>query len=253
MGIVNRGDVVDGDAVQHVRAPLVDHLHKCTAAIVSLRVNVIQSYVMNTVASASECHATGIRKGGSIYYPRARVTDCAIPDGHIGDLANWAEVGGAPGLVLGRQDNRVTCLRKTAPGVLQDITFEQHALRILQFKIVLYNEGSAICATHEVRCSSHPLQGFEEMVATDLDVGRGSCGRASSKHDVLPGPFQEVVHDLVWTTWIASAAALHCLRISTGARNRYAVEVVEVGVHDGDVGRIVQTYTSPRFVMRCAV
>src|SRR5437867_4421752 len=208
---------------------------------------------MNAIACTGKCHATGVGEDVSNLYSGTGVTDDAVPDGHIGDLADWAHVGGTPGLILRGQHNRVTCLRKTAPGVFQDVAFEQHTLSILQFKVVFYDERSTISSTHEPRCSGHPLQRFEEMVAADLDVGGSARGRPPPKKNALRSCFQEAVHDFVRTAWINSAAALHRLRISAGARNRYAVEVVEVGVHDGYVGRIVQAYSSSRFVMRCAV
>ncbi len=79
-------------------------------------------------------------------------------------------------LIFRRQDNAETALGESAPGVLHDVRFDQDTLRILQFEEILDDKWISVGSTDIAWLALHPGQRLEEMVLTDLDVGRS--GRA---------------------------------------------------------------------------
>src|SRR5258707_4216249 len=107
--------------------------------------------------------------------------DVHITDCHIGHLTPRTNVRVAPMLVLGSKQNAVTTLRKTSPVVFHQIRVDQNADRILEFQVVLDDEGSTICSADEVRITWHPLPGLPKMIVQDFDIARRSSGRASAK------------------------------------------------------------------------
>ena len=90
-------------------------------------------------------------------------------------------------------------MAEASPGVFHKIRLDQHANRILEFKVILDDEGISVRSADEVRVARHPLPRFPEVIVQDLDVGGGHGGRTAAEHDGLARGFQEIVLDLEGT------------------------------------------------------
>src|SRR4029077_15414244 len=126
------------------------------------------------------------------------MADSVVANGHVGNLANGADVGTIWGvLVLGGEKNRKSMLAESSPSIFQHIPLKQNPLGVLQFEVVFDHERVAFGTTDEAGGAGHPLPRFEEMVAPNLDVGGSGSGRAAAEENALARGLEEVIDDLV--------------------------------------------------------
>src|SRR5262249_3738136 len=171
---LKRGDVADCDVMQDGSSWSGGDLCKDAETVVFGGVNVIDGHVVNAVTATIQRHATIDRDSISQHHTAAHMTDLHVANGDIGHLADWANVSSADGLVLRPDDDSSATLRKSTPGIVENIGFEQDALGVFQFEKILDNKRIAIHAANETGLPDHPCHGFEHMIASDLDVGGGS-------------------------------------------------------------------------------
>src|SRR6202034_323788 len=190
--------------------------------------DVIDHDIMNAVAFASGCLSSARRVHIRNDYTGAHMADGGIPNGHVGYLADGAYIALKRRLVLRSQHYGVPCLGEPSPVIFEDVVFGQHALRVFQLQMILYDERVSSCSADVAGRAHHPSQRFEEMVLADLYVG-GCGGRsASTKQNVLSRCLEKVVHDRVRTAGRGSVATGNGVRISTGPDLGSAVEVIEI-------------------------
>src|SRR5580698_7817529 len=139
-------------------------------------------------------------------------------------------------LVLRREQNAIAALTEAAPNVFHEIGIDQDAHRVLQFQMILNNEGMAVRSADEWRVARLPLPGLPEMIAQDFDIGRGRRGATAAKHDALAGRFQKIVLNQEGTILRVAYAPANGLRIGASAGDRYAMEIAEIRVDDRRVG-----------------
>src|SRR5215470_11901186 len=112
--------------------------------------------------------------------------DVVVSQRDIGDKADWTDIGSvATGLVLGRKQNVGAGLREAAPGILQDVAFDQNSLPLLQLKIVLHGKS----CSDETLVERIPGERLEQMVQPDLDITRNDFRIRTAEHNVLTGGF----------------------------------------------------------------
>ena len=109
-----------------------------------------------------------------------------VADGDVGHPAQRANVGT---LVFGRENDGKAGLAKPTPHIFQNIVFEQHALCILQFKVILDNEETAVHPADCAGLARLPEQRLEQVVPADLNIGRCLSRPTPTKHDALAGGF----------------------------------------------------------------
>src|ERR1700720_2768009 len=135
------------------------------------------------------------------------MADRAVANRHVRHLANRTRARAVHHLVLGSQENRKARLTEATPIILQYIALKEHALRVLQFKMILDREGMARRPADISRLALPPGHRLEEMIAADFDVPRGRGRRAATKQNIFAGGFQEIIHDLVCAALIHAATA----------------------------------------------
>src|ERR1700756_1052323 len=219
------GHVIDGDRLHDGSTHAHRDLGECAVSDVLLCIDVIRSDIMNAIASAGQSDTSIVRKYVAEYESAGYVTDGDIANGHIRHLANWANVPGAVRLILGTEQNCRTVLGEAAPGVFQDVRFEQNPLSILKFKVILHNEGIARGPPDVSRLTFHPDHGFEQVIAPNLDVCRGDRGCAASKENAFAGGLEEVIDNLEGSSGLVAATSGNRLGIHAGPRYRCAMEI----------------------------
>src|SRR4029077_8070193 len=125
--------------------------------------------------------------------------DTHIADGDVGHLTQRTDEGPEPalgGLIPGGEHNAVTGLAEASPAVFHNIRLDQHANRILEFKVILDDEGMTVRSANEVRAAGHPLPRLPEVIVQDLDVGWGEGGRSATEQDGLARGFQKIALNL---------------------------------------------------------
>src|ERR1700683_4644251 len=109
-----------------------------------------------------------------------------VSNGYIRDLAERAETGTRrAGLVHRRDHDAVAVLAKPAPGIFHDVGFQQDALGILQLEEILDDKRIPGWASHQARLALHPGHRLEEVVAADLNIGRGNRAGAAAEENVF--------------------------------------------------------------------
>ena len=113
--------------------------------------------------------------------------DAVITHSDVGDRP--AERADVRRLVPWREENRKPHLRKSAPGVFQNIALEEHALGVLQFEVVLDDKRLARSSANEASLMGIHINGLAQEVVADFDVGRSrGGGTASEEQRFLPRP-----------------------------------------------------------------
>lgn len=177
-----------------------------------------------------------------------------ITDGHVRHLANGTNIGAIRiVLVLGSEQNGVTGLAEASPEVLREVAVNQHSYRILEFDVILDDERIAVCSSDKRRAPLHPLPWLPEVVAEDLDIGWSLGGRSAAEQDLLTRGFQEVILDQVRTVLSIAESGIHSVRIGTASCARDAMEVVEIGIDDRNVGSPFHRETGAGFILRVAM
>ena len=176
--------------------------------------------------------------------------DVYIPDRDVGHLAQRTNVSARGGLILGGEQNAEAGLAEASPAVFHKIRLDKHANRILEFKVILDDEGMAVRSADEVRVARHPLPRFPEVIVQDFDVGGGQGGRSAAKQDGLARGFQEIVLDLEGT--ILGVADASGDRMSVGASPTHcdAMEIAEIGIDDRYVGHATEAHAKVSFILR---
>src|SRR5438132_176071 len=126
--------------------------------------------------------------------------DFDAPGGMADDIVGEGDVGdngprGGPGLVAHGEQDSGAMLIGADPVVLKDVAVQQDPLGVFEFEEVLDGPGDPSVGG----VADFPGQGFEEVVAADLDVGGDEVedgGAVTAKHHVLARRFQVVVDDL---------------------------------------------------------
>src|SRR2546430_8772733 len=121
------------------------------------------------------------------------------PGGMADDIVGEGDVGdngprGGPGLVAHGEQDSGAMLIGADPVELKDVASEQTPLGGFEFEEVLDGPGDPSVGG----VADFPGQGFEEVVAADLDVGGDEVedgGAVTAKHHVLARRFQVVVDD----------------------------------------------------------
>jgi len=75
----------------------------------------------------------------------------------------------------------VTRLAEASPAVFHEISLDLDANRVFQFEVIFHDEGIAVRAADEGCITLHPLPRLPEVIAQDLDVGRGQDGRSAAE------------------------------------------------------------------------
>ena len=125
--------------------------------------------------------------------------DFDAPGGMADDIVGEGDVGdngprGGPGLVAHGEQDSGAMLIGADPVVLKDVAVQQDPLGVFEFEEVLDGPGDPSVGG----VADFPGQGFEEVVAADLDVGGDEVedgGAVTAKHHVLARRFQVVVDD----------------------------------------------------------
>src|SRR5208282_3849739 len=216
-GIREGGDVIDGDGVERMRGPCVADLERLAAAHV-LRTDVVDNHVVYAPASASQ------RRGSIHAVPGERschpdsasgMRNLRITDGDVSHLTQRAYIAAACDvLVFGGEQNAITMLTEASPVVFHEIRFDQHANRILEFQVILNDEGIASGSANKIRTAWHPLPRLPEVIAGDRDVGGAQRSRAAAEHDALGRGFEKVILDFEGT--VLSIADASSDRMSVG-------------------------------------
>src|SRR5437762_3215569 len=208
---------------------------------------------MNAIASAGPRDTSIGRDSVAEYEGAGHVTDRDIANRHIRHLASWANVLGTERLILGSQQNRGAGLGEATPGVFEDVRFEQDPLSILKFKVVLHNEGIAVGPSDIPRLTFHPDDGLEHVIAPNLDVGRGHRGGTASKENAFARGLEEVIDNLEGSCGLVAATSCDRLGICARPRNRYAMEIGEVGIDHPNIGYATEHEATLGFILCCSV
>src|SRR5207247_2019175 len=121
------------------------------------------------------------------------------PGGMADDIVGEGDVGdngprGGPGLVAHGEQDSGAMLIGADPVVLKDVAVQQDPLGVFEFEEVLDGPGDPSVGG----VADFPGQGFEEVVAADLDVGGDEVedgGAVTTQHRVLCRRVQVVVDD----------------------------------------------------------
>src|SRR5262245_5789491 len=122
---------------------------------------------------------------------RSGVTNYVISKSYILDQC----VRRDPVVIANREEDCKSVLR-VRPVVLEDVTVNQNALRVLQFKEVFdspFLSGKGLI-------SFFPRKRFEAVIETEFDIGRneiGNKGIITAEHKILAGTLEIVVHNFV--------------------------------------------------------
>src|SRR5437764_745790 len=101
------------------------------------------------------------------------MADLVVTHGDVSNSADRIEICAiGTSLVLRHQQNCVTGLAKSAPVILEYISFHQDPNRILQFHEVLHYKWSACRAAHKSGLSRFPGHGFEKVIVANLNISR---------------------------------------------------------------------------------
>src|SRR6478672_7899996 len=211
--------------------------------------HILDHYVVDAVTLAARTGSSRVGQCVRNLESTANVLDLAIADGDVGHDTQEAVII----LVFRRQQNRKSSLGESSPNVFEQIIFKQHALRILEFKMVLNNEGVPRCTTDKARLVRVPGQRLEQMIAADFYIRRRHARAATAEKNILSGRFQKIVLNSVRPVGDITTGSAHSLGIGAGTRSRYAVEVREERVNHGDVSHVVEGDTTCGFVLRGAV
>src|ERR1019366_3164796 len=181
--------------------------------------------------------------------------DVYIADRNVGHLAHWTNVGLRLDcvLVLGGEQNGVAGLAEATPDVFHEIRFDQYPNRILQFKMVLDDEGVAVGSADEVRVAGHPLQRFKEMIVQDLDVGRARGSASAPEQDGFARSLQEIVLNLEGAILRVADASANRMSVGTSPRPRDAMEIAKVGVDDRCVTHAIEVHATASFILRISM
>src|ERR1700692_852870 len=110
------------------------------------------------------------------------MTDRAIANRHIRDLANRAEVAVVGScLIFWREQYAEAHPRGPPPGVLHNVAVDQNALRVFQFEKVLYQKRPAIRSAHEPGLPLQPGQRLEHVIPGNLNIRRRGSSAASTQ------------------------------------------------------------------------
>src|ERR1019366_7335546 len=134
-----------------------------------------------------------------------------------------------------RQEDRRSDLTEPAPGIFQIVRCEQHPVRVLEFKQILYDRRRFF-VIGRVWVPKHRL---EHVVPADLDVFRTHSGPPTSEENVFAARFHEVVHDLQRVSGQVAIAPSDRRGVGATPGLGGASEAVEIGVNHGYVGRIL--------------
>src|ERR1039458_8904763 len=156
-------------------------------------------------------------------------------------------------LVPGSEQNGIAGLAEASPDVFHEIRFDQYPNRILQFKMVLDDEGTAVGSADEVRVAGHPLQRFKEMIVHDFDVGRARGSVSAAEHDGFAGSLQEIVLNLEGAILRVADASANRLSVNTSPRACDAMEIAEVGVDDRYVTHAIEVHATVSFILRISM
>src|ERR1035437_1479869 len=214
--------------------PEIHNQKQGPAAFVLRAIDVSGDDVMDAVAPAGLPPHTVHQDVGKVEYP-PRVANSVVANRDVNAFTDGTKVAllGAPIVVVpGGDQDRLAGLREAAPRVLEQVILKQYARGVLDFEVIFDDERMARVPTHETSRARLPLRDLVEVVAADRNVGGddGCCG--TSKENVLACRLEEVVLDLPGTTREIAAAASHGHGIRARPRNRRAVEIVQVRIHD---------------------
>src|SRR5262249_38802464 len=137
-------NVIDADILQDRRSHAHRYLGEETISLVFDVVDVVDRQIMNAVALPGQCDTSIGGNTISHLQAAAHVADLRVANRNIGDFAERTDVGGADGLVLRTDDHPESGLGEPAPGIFQNVAFEENALRVLQFEQVLDNKRLAV-------------------------------------------------------------------------------------------------------------
>ena len=172
--------MVNRDVMQ--RRDLSDYLRKDAVPLQFCRLNIFENIVVNTIPAAVGRTAPRIRSSIGNLKPASYVNDAVVADGHVSDSTSRAGIV----LILGTQYHREANLAKPPPGILQNVAFKQHPLRVLQFKIVLDNECMPITSPNKIGAVRLPVQWTKHVVPPDLNIRRRKRGRAAAEDHMFP-------------------------------------------------------------------
>src|ERR1039458_3896077 len=194
---------------------------------------------MNAPASAGQRRGTVLAGPGEGGYHRdsaCGMGDVIIADGNVGHLTHRTGIRAGPYsyvLVLGGEQNSIAGLAEASPVILHEIRFNQYANRILEFDVILDDEGMAVWSADEVRVALHPLPRGPEVGANNLEVGRRRSRRSAAEHDRLARGFQEVILNLERTVLGVAGASENRMSVDTRPGDRDAMEIAEIGIDNG--------------------
>ena len=157
-----------------------------------LLMHIVGNEVVDAIAATARGFSTGLRQAILNLEDAGHVANTVVADDDIGDLTLRAPVI----LILWAEHDRKAGLAEASPGILQQVAFEQYALRILQLKIVFYDVRIAGGSRLISGLSFFPRHGFEKMVATDFDIRRIDGRAAAAEEYIFPRRFDVVIKDL---------------------------------------------------------
>src|SRR5438309_4345222 len=182
---------------------------------------------MNNIAFSGGCRSFEFRECSCQLDSATNMTHLVIADRDIG----YSALGAFVRLVHRCKENRKTCLREASPNVLQHIPFEENALRVLQFKMVFYDERITIGTANKTRLIWFPVHRLEQMIVSDFYIGGSGSSWITSEEDVFTGSLQEVVNNLIWATRCISSTTIYRLRICARTCPGDTVEITEIRVN----------------------
>src|SRR5208337_3253033 len=112
-----------------------------------------------------------------------------------------------------------------------------------------YDKWIATVPTDKTGGAFLPLWHLVEMVTADRDVHRDDRGRRSSEQNVFCGSLEKVVFDFPGATRVIATSPGDRLRISAASDPCRAVEVVQVGIDNRNVGTAAQLESAAGLVL----
>jgi len=98
----------------------------------------------------------------------------------------------------------------------------------------------AVLRTDEFCVAGHPLPRLEEVVAADFHISGSHSRRAAAEMTAFADASRKLFSILKGpSTWLPSPPETACESVHM-ARACGAVEIAEVGVHDGDIVHAIQ-------------
>ncbi len=198
------------------------HEGKHPKAIVFVSIDVFENHIVNAVAfppgRGSFCIGQHVRE----LHTSAHVRNPVVAERYIHNLAKRTNIGT---LILGCEKNRESFLGKTTPRILQDVSFEQQPLGILEFENVFHDKWFARSSSDEAGLPGFPGHGLVHMITADLDVGRRCCRWSTAEDNVLTGGLKEVVDDFVWSAGDVTSATPNVLCIYTCPGHGHTVKI----------------------------